>query len=65
MPCVAAKEFLSSHGVQYVEKNIRQDPEALRHLVEELRSTSTPTLVAGERVLIGFDPKEYSSALGL
>jgi glutaredoxin len=65
MPCVTAKEFLSSRGVEYEEKNIRQDPDALRHLVEGLRSTSTPTLVVGERVLIGFDPVEYSAALGL
>ncbi len=46
-PCTTAKEFLSSQKVRFEEKDIRQDPEALRELVEELQSSATPTLVVG------------------
>lgn len=58
-----AKEFLSSRGIQYEERNIRSDSEFIRELVEDYQSRSTPTLVAGGRVVMGFDPAEYESAL--
>jgi len=31
--------------------------------VEELNSRATPTLRAGDRVVIGFDPVEYEAVL--
>ena len=61
--CVTAKEYLSSRQVEFEEKNIRSDAGALRELVEELGSRSTPTLVVEDQVLIGFDPAEYDAAL--
>jgi glutaredoxin len=61
--CAAAKEFLSSRGLSYEEKNIRTDPEALRVLTEELHSKAAPTLVVGEKIIVGFDPERYEAAL--
>jgi glutaredoxin len=58
-----AKEFLSSREVHYEERNIRSDSEFIRELVEDYQSRSTPTLVAKGRVVMGFDPAEYESAL--
>jgi len=58
-----AKEFLSSRGIQFEEKNIRSDAEFIRELVEDHQSRATPTLVAGARVVMGFDPAEYDAAL--
>ena len=60
---MTAKEFLSSRGISFEEKNIRNDPETLRELVEELHSRATPTLVVGDRIVVGFDPVEYETAL--
>ena len=60
---MTAKEFLSSRGIAFEEKNIRNDPETLRELVEELHSRATPTLVVGDRIVVGFDPVEYEAAL--
>lgn len=62
-PCVAAKEFLSSRGITFVEKDIRTDREYIRELVEDHGSRTTPTLVAGGRVIPGFDPEEYAAVL--
>jgi protein-disulfide isomerase len=44
-------------------RDIRSNPEFLRELVEELKSKATPTVVIGEKVLSGFDPGEYETAL--
>jgi len=60
---VTAKEFLSSRQVEFEEKNIRADPGAMRELVEDLNSRSTPTLVVDGQLVIGFDPVEYEAAL--
>jgi len=35
---------------------VRTDPNAVRDLVETYQSRSTPTIVVGEKVMIGFDP---------
>ncbi|MGH9592723.1 MAG: glutaredoxin family protein [Bryobacteraceae bacterium] len=61
--CQTAKEFLSAHGAQYEERNIRQDAEFLRELVEDLDSRTTPTLVVDSHVIMGFDAEKYESAL--
>jgi len=61
--CFVAKEFLASHGIAFPEKDVRSDPEFLRELVEDLKSRTTPTLVVGEQVLIGFDPDKFQAAL--
>jgi glutaredoxin 3 len=61
--CRTAKEFLASRGVDYEEKNIRGDYQALYELIDDLGSRQTPTLVVGERVIAGFDPAEYQAAL--
>ena len=60
---MTAKEFLSSRQVEFEEKNIRADSGAMRELVEDLSSRSTPTLVVDGKVVIGFDPAEYDAAL--
>jgi glutaredoxin len=62
--CAAAKQYLAAQGVSYQEKDIRSDPEILRELVEDLKSSTTPTLVVGENVVIGFDPDKFLDAIG-
>jgi glutaredoxin len=60
---LVAKEFLSSRGITFEERNIRADYEFIRELVRDYNSRSTPTLVAGGHVVMGFNPVEYEEAL--
>ena len=39
------------------------DPDALEELVEVHRSRMTPTLVIGDRVILGFDREELDELL--
>lgn len=39
------------------------DPDALEELVEVHRSRMTPTLVVGDRVILGFDREELDQLL--
>jgi glutaredoxin len=57
--CVEAKGFLTSRGIPFEERDIRANPEYQRILRDELDSCTTPTLVTGNNIIIGFDRELY------
>jgi glutaredoxin-like YruB-family protein len=61
-PCYAAKQFLQARGVAFEYKDIQADPSAMRELMA-LKSRSTPTIVVGDEVMIGFDPERLGLLL--
>ena len=61
-PCFAAKQFLAARGVDFEYRDVQADPAALRDLAA-LQSRSTPTIVVGEDVMIGFDPDRLVAML--
>jgi len=61
-PCFAAKAFLQSRNVPFEYKDVQADPVALDELLA-LNSRSTPTLVVGGEVMIGFDPDRLTAML--
>jgi glutaredoxin len=61
-PCYAAKQFLQARQVAFEYKDIQADPTALCELMA-LNSRSTPTIVVGDAVMIGFDPARLESLL--
>ncbi len=61
-PCYAAKQFLTARNVPFEYKDVKADHVALRELAR-LNSRSTPTIVVGEEVMIGFDPERLEKLL--
>jgi glutaredoxin len=59
------KEFLSHYNVPYTEFNVREDNHARDELVNKYNSMSTPTVVVGEKVLVGFEPDKLAEALDI
>jgi glutaredoxin 3 len=57
-------EFLSQRGVQFTEKNIRTDLDAMQEMVK-MGSQATPTTVIDGEVIIGFDREKISEKLGI
>jgi glutaredoxin len=55
--------YLSERGITFEERDIRLDPAAVQDLVYKYGSRSTPTLVIGEEVMIGFDPERLDQLL--
>ena len=64
MFCNLTKEFLSSRGVQFRERNIVDDPNALREL-RGLGYMTTPVTTVDAEGIVGFDEAKLSKALGL
>lgn len=63
-PCFAAKQFLTARKISFEYKDVQKDPIALRELID-LKSQSTPTILVGEEVMIGFDPERLESMLAV
>lgn len=57
MFCGMVKEFLSQKGIDFTQRDISQDEEALAELVD-LGVMTTPVTVVGGEVVVGFDRKK-------
>jgi glutaredoxin-like YruB-family protein len=62
-PCRWVKAFLAERGLEFEERDLSLDPEAVTDLVEKYESRSTPTLVIDDQVMIGFDPDQIEELL--
>jgi glutaredoxin 3 len=55
-------EYLSQKGIEFTEKNVAYNPEAVQELMRYgLRSL--PVIVIGDKRLSGFNPKAIDEAL--
>ena len=62
-PCTWVKQFLVQRGVEFEERSIDSGAAVARELTHIYKSQSTPTVVVGEHVLIGYDPERLSQLL--
>jgi glutaredoxin len=63
-PCGWVKNFLRQRGVEFEERSIDSGLSVARELTQKYRSQSTPTVVIGDQVLIGYDPERLGQLLG-
>jgi glutaredoxin len=63
-PCGWVKNFLAERGVEYEERSIDSGFAVVREMTQKYNSQSTPTVVIGDEVLIGYDPERLSQLLG-
>lgn len=56
--CKSTKEYLAEKGVNFEDRDVTEDEEALRELIERYKSRSTPAIVSGDEVIIGFDKEK-------
>ena len=63
-PCGWVKDFLSQRGIAFEERSIDSGTAVARELTLTYKSQSTPTVVIGDHVLIGYDPERLGQLLG-
>ena len=60
-PCVATKSWLKKNNIEYIEKSVND--EAIKEEVFALGYRSTPVVVAGENVIVGYNTTKLSEVL--
>ena len=55
--------YLSEKGIEFEVKDVSSDQKAVFELVRTYNSRSTPTIVVGEEIMIGFDPEKLDLML--
>jgi glutaredoxin len=53
-----------SRGVQFEDRDVTRDRQALRDLIGKYGSQTTPTFVIDEEVVVGFDTRRLDELLG-
>lgn len=61
--CHAAKEYLDGKGVEYVEKNVEENPEYAQEAVEKSKQMGIPVIDIDGTIIIGFDRPKIDAAL--
>jgi glutaredoxin len=55
-------EYLSQKGIEFTEKNVAYNPEAVQELMA-MGLRSLPVILIGDKRLSGFNPKTIDQAL--
>ena len=63
MFCGQAKEYLSHNNIRFEDKDITKNATALEEL-KKLGYMTTPILLVGTSVIVGFDVAKIDAALG-
>jgi glutaredoxin len=63
MFCSKVKEFLSQKGVNFIERDISQDENALTEL-KKLGIMTTPVTTIDGEMVVGFDQQKLEQLLG-
>jgi glutaredoxin len=57
------KEYLSQKGVKYKELNVASDDQARNEMLNKTGKMAVPTILVGERAVVGFDRSELDKLL--
>ena len=63
--CKEAVEYLTSHDIPFINRDVEQDDEAMKDLSEKYGSSAVPVIVIGkdEKVIKGFNRVKFEKAL--
>jgi glutaredoxin 3 len=64
--CREAKEYFKRNHIAYVNRDVEEDGDAMKALVERYNSRAVPVIVIGndEKILKGFKQEEFEKAYG-
>ena len=63
--CREAKEYLTTHNIPFINKDVELDEQYMKELTETYKSDGVPVIVIGadRKVLKGFKKEEFENAL--
>ena len=61
--CKRAKEYLSQKGIPYVEKNVAQDRDAAKEMIQKSGQMGVPVIIIDDEIVIGFNQTRLDKLL--
>ncbi|TCJ16789.1 glutaredoxin family protein [Rubrobacter taiwanensis] len=61
--CARVAQYLRERGVEFEERDVRSDPQALAELQRKTHQNQVPVLRVDEEYVVGYDPAEIDRAL--
>jgi glutaredoxin-like YruB-family protein len=61
--CKMAKDFFKENNIEYTEKNVEIDGEALKEMVEKSGQMGVPVIDIDNQIIVGFDEEAIRDAL--
>lgn len=61
--CKMAKEYFKQNKVEYAEKDVSQDHDALHEMVEKSGQMGVPVIDIGGKVVVGYNLPEIKQLL--
>ncbi len=63
--CKATKEFFKENKIQYSEKNVAEDKDAAKEMIERSGQMGVPVIDVDGKLVIGFDRNALKKALAI
>ncbi|MFH1689650.1 MAG: glutaredoxin family protein [Candidatus Eisenbacteria bacterium] len=60
--CAGVKAYLNEKGIEFTERNVLEDEQAMADF-KELGFRGTPVTLVGEEAIVGFDRKRFEELL--
>jgi len=61
--CHMAKDFLDKNSIKYENKNVSEDEEALKEMMDKSHQMGVPVIDIDGEIVIGFDEKRMEELL--
>ena len=61
--CQVARAYLVSKGADFIEFDVSTDVEAFRAMLSMTARAEVPTIIAGDRAVVGFEPSSWDVLL--
>lgn len=63
--CKEAKEYLTTHNIPFINRDVELDPAAMTALTDKYKSQGVPVIVIGndEKILKGFSEASFTKAI--
>ena len=53
--CKRVKGYLSQKGIPYVDRNVAQDRDTAKEMIQKSGQMSVPVIIIGDEVVVGFN----------
>ncbi len=63
--CEMTKKFLSANEIEYEEKNVANDQEAAKEMIEKSGQMGVPVTDIDGEIVVGFDKDKLSEILNI